>query len=193
MDLFKTRFINPDQQTLSYFESLKIKYQDLADWRTKNYMDPSPDMQGALMQAYPNIPLEQALTTLQKWTEENFEKLQKVIVLYAPPDSQCELSVTGIRSADGTDVHTNPGVVITALPAGPNVNIWETIHRFIRLWRKLGWSMSDLDKTLTALGATDITTDVLQQLAQVEQLQTDVNVASCPASEPVGGYRHLGR
>ena len=86
--------------------------------------------------------------------------------------------MTGIRSADGTDVYTNPEIVITALPsgAGPKVNIWEKIHRFIRLWHKLGWSMSDFDKTLTALGSTEITADVRQKLAQVEQLQTDSDV-----------------
>jgi hypothetical protein len=38
VDLFKTRFINPDLQTLNYFESLKIKYQDLADWLANGYM-----------------------------------------------------------------------------------------------------------------------------------------------------------
>jgi hypothetical protein len=41
-------------------------------------------MQDALRQAYPNIPLDQALAGLHQWTNENFEKLQKVTVLYAP-------------------------------------------------------------------------------------------------------------
>jgi hypothetical protein len=45
------------------------------------------------------------------------------------------------------------------------------LHRFIRLWRKLGWSIGDLDKVLASLQASEIDDTLLEQLAQIKQLQ----------------------
>ena len=45
------------------------------------------------------------------------------------------------------------------------------LHRFIRLWRKTGWSIQDLDRAMVALQAPDITPRVLRQLGQIVQLQ----------------------
>jgi hypothetical protein len=52
----------------------------------------------------------------------------------------------------------------------------QKMHRFIRLWRKLGWEIRDLDKVIQALGANDINDTFLSKLAQVKQLQTDLKL-----------------
>lgn len=84
---------------------------------------------------------------------------ETAIILYTPPDSQCELAVTYIQHADDS-----------GLDAPTQVKI----NRFIRLWRKLGWPLQDLDKAAKAFQATDITPNFIQQLALVQQLQTEL-------------------
>ena len=51
------------------------------------------------------------------------------------------------------------------------------IHRFVRLWRKLGWEMSELDKTLTALQSADLTELLLCQLSQIQRLKAELNLS----------------
>lgn len=47
---------------------------------------------------------------------------------------------------------------------------WEAMHRFVRLWRKLGWAICDLDKAITALKPTDWTI-FLKQLSHIQRLR----------------------
>ncbi len=50
------------------------------------------------------------------------------------------------------------------------------VHGFIRLWRKLGWSMWDLDKTITALHPADLNNQFLIQLSHIQRLRAVLNV-----------------
>src|SRR5262249_54577274 len=50
------------------------------------------------------------------------------------------------------------------------------IHHLIRLWRKLGWSILDVDRMLAALGGADTTPDILHALAEAKQLIGDLNL-----------------
>ncbi len=50
------------------------------------------------------------------------------------------------------------------------------MQRFIRLWRKLDMTMPELDTVLTALQATNISGDTLQQIAQIKQLQATLRL-----------------
>jgi len=50
----------------------------------------------------------------------------------------------------------------------------DKMHRFVRLWRKLGWSMKELDQTITALNPGDLTEDFIKQLAALKRLQTEI-------------------
>lgn len=45
------------------------------------------------------------------------------------------------------------------------------LHRFVRLHRKLDWSVIELDKTLNALNASNITNTVIITIAQIKKLQ----------------------
>jgi hypothetical protein len=57
---------------------------------------------------------------------------------------------------------------------------WGRIHRFVRLWRKLGWTMRDLDRAITALtpaGAQpEITKPFLIKLSHIKRLTAQLNV-----------------
>lgn len=63
-----------------------------------------------------------------------------------------------------------------------NEAVLQRIHRFVRLWRRLGWDLFDLDKVITALRMGDPTTpfsltpDFLVQVAHLQRLHTDLKV-----------------
>jgi hypothetical protein len=76
------------------------------------------------------------------------------ITLASPPD--CDLADTKI----------------TPLP----IEALERAHRFVRLWRKVGWSMTDVDRALLSFGATEIDAPVLRKLASVKQLAADLRL-----------------
>ena len=75
---------------------------------------------------------------------------------------------------------------------------WNRIHRFVRLSRKLGWTMRDLDKAIAALrpmnGANlDITAAFLVQLSHIRRLSAQsglpvVNLLSFWATMDTGRY-----
>ncbi len=93
------------------------------------------------------------------------------IQLPADPFAACDLTKTTIIGLSvqrfvGSGSDRGPG-------HPPNLDL---IYRFIRLWKKLGWAISDLDKTMTALQATDIDQQFLVSLAAVIQLQTTLNL-----------------
>lgn len=62
------------------------------------------------------------------------------------------------------------------------IKAWNRSHRFVRLWRKLGWTMRDLDKTLTTLtpnvgpGALGITEDFLAGVSHIQRLRASLNI-----------------
>lgn len=55
-------------------------------------------------------------------------------------------------------------------------DFWQKAHRVIRLWRKLGWSMSELDLAFTALQEADITLGFLRKLAATQKLKADLRL-----------------
>lgn len=52
-----------------------------------------------------------------------------------------------------------------------SVEQWGRINRFVRLQKRLGWSISETDDALSTLGAEDIDADVLQKLSAVKLLR----------------------
>lgn len=109
----------------------------------------------------------------------------------------------GIVSLDTTDVTTCKlsDLAIQVLDANiidPRsrfnpITPWNRMHRFVRLWRKLGWTMRDLDKAIIALqpvphqpqlgmrppavkGKLDITPSVLIQLSHIQRLRVATNL-----------------
>ena len=60
----------------------------------------------------------------------------------------------------------------------PDAHDLARIHRFIRLYRRCGWSVTDLDRALSALRAVDMNADVLIHLAHVKKLQAHFHVKS---------------
>ncbi len=58
--------------------------------------------------------------------------------------------------------------------------VWNKIHRFVRLWRKLGWTMRDLDKAITAQpkygnGEIDINAFLIK-LSHIQRLYVETSL-----------------
>jgi hypothetical protein len=156
--LVTTAFINPNYpqgETFDLFRRIPFSYATLAALVQSNFTSPQTALD-ALKSAGIN------LLDLTAWSNANYQKLAKLVVLNAP-DATCNLNTTRLQHLDGT------------LLDDPELS---KLHRFIRLWHKLGWSIADLDRALTALGATDITSDVLTQLARIKQVQGSLNVSN---------------
>jgi Tc toxin complex TcA C-terminal TcB-binding domain/Neuraminidase-like domain/Salmonella virulence plasmid 28.1kDa A protein len=51
------------------------------------------------------------------------------------------------------------------------------ISRFVRLWHKLGWTIQDLDKAITALKPTDLDNAFLTKLFHIQRLQDDLGLS----------------
>jgi len=77
------------------------------------------------------------------------------------PGFECDLGSTVLQRFDD---------------AVPDDNTFGRMHRFIRLWRKLGWEIIDVDRMLTALKAEDTTPDILHECAVTTQLKTELNL-----------------
>jgi hypothetical protein len=68
---------------------------------------------------------------------------------------------------------------------------WDRLQRFLRLWRKLGWRMLDVDRMLTALRvdtARLVNEDFLIKLGQAVRLQRDLNL---PLSDALSFWNNI--
>ena len=154
IDLLGTRYINPARpqgEALAAFQRIPISYQVLAALVARGFADPGDQILKALGDTM-------TITDLENWATQNFAPLGKLLVLDAP-DSACDLTLTRLLHLDGSV---------------PDEDDLIRLHRFIRLWRKLKWSMQDLDRAITALKATGITPTFLRQLGQIVQLQAEL-------------------
>jgi peptidoglycan hydrolase-like protein with peptidoglycan-binding domain len=85
------------------------------------------------------------------------------VVIFAPNDS-CDPAERRLRHHDGSSLSAEE---------------WDKLQRFIRLWRKLGWPIHDLDRALTALRvstAGQVNDDFLITLGQAVRLQGDLHL-----------------
>ena len=86
------------------------------------------------------------------------------ILLQAPAIAQCDLTQTIL-----VDNSRANGTVSDA----PTLSL---LHRFVRLWKKIGGTIDELDKTITALNAIDIDQQFLVSLAAARQIETSLNL-----------------
>lgn len=121
-------------------------------------------------------------------TSNNLAQLDTVLTFA----SQAELDYDGVKALLGTQfVNGDDGLSVTFADDAPcslaqatftgltNARL-DRIHRFVRLQRRLGWTTSELDQALTALETSEITTDVLERLADVQRLRGRVKKLALP-------------
>jgi Neuraminidase-like domain/Putative peptidoglycan binding domain len=166
VDLLKTRFINPKQELLvttdEFLKDAELTNKDIKELIANNFINPTPEIQEKLTKS--GVTLEQI--------QARIEPLRSTFIVLYTEGSECELNKTFLQYLGGN--------LLT------DADAWK-IQRFIRLCRKLGWTMPELDNALFALidpetlSADDytgtISADCLQKLAQIKQFQTELNLS----------------
>jgi len=104
--------------------------------------------------------------------------LQRTALTYA---DLIALLATRFLNPSGTigleDDQNPPGCDLTKTTLrNLSAEFWQKSHRFLRLQRKLGWSIADLDLAARAFGATDVTVELLRSIAIAQQLKNDLQI-----------------
>jgi hypothetical protein len=172
VELVKTQFINPGQTTLDFLQQIfsnasldpKVVYKKLGQIKAGTLHTANDAELIAALNAY-NAAQESNLTPgdFDQWVTDHLGEFQQVLTLYEP-DSKCSL--------DTTKLWTIKSIYEAATTSGISNDVWSKIHRFVRLWRKLGWTIHETDLMLAALGQNDVTTDTISRLEAVSLLAT---------------------
>lgn len=89
---------------------------------------------------------------------------------------------------DTTFIHPDGNIEIEFRGSGCNIekatfndnldsNALTRIHRFLRLWRKLGWTMHDLDRAIVTLNRETLDNDLLLKVSHIQRLCTRLKVS----------------
>ncbi len=125
-------------------------------------LDPTTD--AAIVSALPATMTPAAFKT---WVTNNFDNFKEIITLYQA-NSACDLNTTYLR--------TVKNVYAGTASSGISADTWSKMHRFIRLWRKLGWEIDEGDIMLTALDENDITDQTIAKLSSAVLLNKQLKL-----------------
>jgi hypothetical protein len=174
--LLETNFVNPGHDALNVLQNLVSRSSSLqvaalyAELKANTWQ---PDTAFVALLADAGI----AKADFEQWLTANFPKIEQVITLYEA-ESDCDLTKTFLYSIQCL-YETPPAASSTQSPVADS-NITEAflsrLHRFIRLWRKTGWTIHELDSMITALGETDITPLLIHKLAVALDVNTILNL-----------------
>ncbi|MFT4939454.1 MAG: hypothetical protein ACI88A_002496 [Paraglaciecola sp.] len=185
VELVKTDFINPNQDLLDYLEKLfsssLIDGESLYKWLEKaavgnTNIDEDAEIDGALAD-YNNVQITEdtkvELSQLKQWASDHFGEFQQVITLFEPTSS-CNLATTRLKEIKSIYEDPDKFVLMANLEeklvlgsSGISTDRWARFHRFIRLWRKTGWSIHETDLILQALGEDNISPTTIEMLKSV--------------------------
>ncbi|HYG09286.1 MAG TPA: peptidoglycan-binding protein, partial [Pyrinomonadaceae bacterium] len=106
-----------------------------------------------------------------------FEQLEEVLATEFIRQELGEGSYQ-IAPARPEDAGTCDTTKLFVVPA-PTAATLDRLHRFARLWRKLGWDVQQLDRAMSVLGASVLDDELLLGLSRIKQLAADLR-------QPVG-------
>jgi len=184
--LLDTVFVNPGQGVLDYIEDL---FSGSTLSSSAIYAQLKAIAGGADPSA--NADVMTALTAkgisagdFASWVRDQFSLFQQIITSYQST-SACDLATTQLRTLQNVyESIPLSGISIT--------DVWPKIHRFIRLWRKLGWKMNDLDALIAALGEKDITDTLAGKLSVVSRILSEWSIPPDKLATLWGGIATSG-
>lgn len=164
VDLLKTKFLNPGTSTLSILENT---FKSLGIDSNQLYTILVSVINGSYS---PTDEFISALTT-SGWTNYNefklwlqepkkFSDFNNLITLYQS-ESTCEIGTTILRKIES---------IYTTNPNSLN-EFFARFHRFVRLWRKLGWGIQELDHLIFTTSTNEINELTINKLALINQIQ----------------------
>jgi hypothetical protein len=141
IDIIKTQFINPDSHLIPKLQKLKISFDDIKKFKEGNLSDTDFESK---------VPsdLDKSIYggDIKEWVKGNYDKIMNLILLTAPlgagevEGDYCKFDKLELRYSLPDSAH-NPL---------KEIDYWRLL-RFIRLWKKLGWSIEETDKVMAAL------------------------------------------
>ncbi len=170
VEVVKTQFINPYQDELQTLQKIfagkaltSTTFGQLVKIESGT-LNPANDLNIAAALAAYNVSSGPPVTAadFDLRIKDNLDNIRKVLTLFEP-DSKCDLETTRLR--------TIQSIVSNSADPGISNELWSKLHRFIRLWRKLGWTIHEVDLMLAALGENDITPLTIRKLEHVLELK----------------------
>ncbi|MEO5891149.1 MAG: neuraminidase-like domain-containing protein [Ferruginibacter sp.] len=164
IELLKTRFLNPGFAAFTTIENTfrssgidsASLFQILISVANGSYVP----VEGAPFSLALQTAGWQDYTQFKDWLKLSFPAINSLVTLYQR-DSNCDIGTTVLRSI---------GNLYTTGPDNLSV-FYGRFHRFVRLWRKLGWSIRELDQLVALSEPHDIQEDTIKNLALVAQIQ----------------------
>lgn len=132
---------------------------------------------GGIIERNSPLALLKNVSVLLQQSRLGFEELQAVFA------TQFAQGGTGPLLIEPQNICKPSEMTVVALTTGH----LDRIHRFIRLWRKLGWTMRECDLAIQAFGG-QLTPDTLIGLARLQQLNQQLEL---PVASLVGGIHLL--
>ncbi len=175
-ELIQTEFINPNLNTLVMLHKLRVEVSDVLSYKALPADDLLTDEQKLDKAAF-ELRLAQATENYQpfdaaQWLEDAWNDGQfKQVLLLLDSDGGCNFDETTLLYSDGSDAMAYDLL---------------KFNLFVRLWKRLGWSLDETDRSLhlflpsnPALDATAIGTAMqtaLVYLAHLKELTGLLNV-----------------
>lgn len=186
IELVRTGFVNPKLDALVILQKLDVEIGDVFSYENNKALlskDPATLSAQELSLVQELNAFQQRLGDLgatftfdavawldQAWQDKLFDK----VLVLADPDTGCNFDATTLRYADGTSVDA-----LTLLK----------INLFVRLWKKLGWTIEETDRALnaflpanslplTAAGIGEALNTALIYLAHLKWLDENVKVGN---------------
>jgi ABC toxin-like protein/neuraminidase-like protein/virulence plasmid A protein len=147
--ILRTRFVNPSSDLIARLERLGVDLPLIIDLKTKNDAATNAKFDATLPTGAGKVDPKLYGGDIKAWLRDdtNFDRLMKLIVLRpaTPTDDPCDFDLLELR-------HAKP-----AADASNRVDAVDLTRmlRFIRLWRKTGWTIDQTDAALCALFRDD--------------------------------------
>jgi len=151
VDILRTRFVNPSADLVPKLEKLRMPFETLKAFKDDTL---TPAQFDDLLPKVTDAPDPAAYGgDIKAWVKNdaNFARIMKLITLTDPTGANdpCNFATLEFRHAQPM---TGPGDTSNRL----NAVEFTRLMRFIRLWRKTGWTIAQTDAAICALYRDDL-------------------------------------
>lgn len=167
VELLKTKYVNPNLASPEYmtmFRSLSQPFLEALDFYNDDMGGDhsgvffyNPDLK-ILLEPYDEDTRSQKLSDF--FNSDLYSTVVNCIVLNSP-DNSCSLDDVKLLHCDNAPLTGDD---------------YDRLHRFIRLWRKLGFTIDETDQVIMVLGGGDITPGLVHQLVALKRIANHTGI-----------------
>ena len=160
IEILHTRFVNPNSTLIPKLEKLFLPFNTLKQFKDGTIADADFDK---LLP--PGLDASQYGGDIKAWIkdEKNYANIMSLITLINPAgiEDVCSFDKLEFRYSDPDKINQP-------------IRVFEfsRLLRFVRLWKKLDWTIEQTDKAITALYPTDQTPNDVDDAVNLERLDT---------------------